>query len=111
MRGYEQVVGWETIHSFGWITKFGQLSLNKFIEQFILPIWYYLPLFDVVNFGILVAVEPFTNNDEFDKIMDGKSLGNMDFWNLHKISFHLVYNMSRHQIDPLYAKTASYPMD
>ena len=42
--------------------------------------------------------------------MDGNSLGNMDFRNLHKISFHFVYNVSRHQIDPLYEKTASYPV-
>ena len=58
-----------------------------------------------------MAVEPLANDDEFDNIMDGNSLGNMDFRNLHKISFHLIYNVSRHQIDPLYKKTASYPMD
>ena len=57
-----------------------------------------------------MAVEPFTNTDEFDNVMDGNSVGNMDFWNHHKISFHLVY-VSRHQIDPLYEKTDSYPMD
>ena len=64
------------------------------------PIWHYLSLVDV-QFGGSVAVEPLTNNHKFDNIIYGNGLGNIDFRNLHKISFNLVNKLSRHQIDPI----------
>ena len=67
--------------------------------------------FEPTTLGLWVRDYTIANNHEFDDIIDGNSLGNMDFRNLHKISFNLVYNLSRHQIDPLYEKIASYPMD
>jgi len=44
--------------------------------------------------------DPLGNNHEKNNFSDTTSFVNMDFRNLHKISFHLVYKLARHQNDP-----------
>ena len=50
------------------------------------------------------------NDVEERDIFDAISLANMSFVNVHWCTFHLRYNLARHQIDPWRRKTALYPM-